>query len=242
MPITQYTRLYDSEKNETRSMRSKEEANDYRYFPCPDLLPVVIAEETITALQNSMPELPDQKMLRFQNDYGLSAYDAGLLVEDRAVAEFFEAVTQRCQDPKLAANWVMGDLLAYLNKADLSMSQSPVDASALGHLIARIIDQTISGKIAKQVFEVMCGGGGTADEIIEAQGLKQLSDSGAIEALIDQVIANSAPQVEQYRAAEPDKRKKLVGYFVGQVMKMSQGQANPGEVNRILAQKLNAQN
>ena len=240
--ITQETRLYDSEKNETRSMRSKEEANDYRYFPCPDLLPVVITEETITALQNSMPELPDQKMLRFQNDHGLSAYDAGLLVEDRAVAEFFEAVTQQCQDPKLAANWVMGDLLAYLNKADLSMSQSPVDASALGHLIARIIDQTISGKIAKQVFEVMCGSGGTADEIIEAQGLKQLSDSGAIEALIDQVIANSAPQVEQYRAAEPDKRKKLVGYFVGQVMKMSQGQANPGEVNRILAQKLNAQN
>ncbi|MGB5325155.1 MAG: Asp-tRNA(Asn)/Glu-tRNA(Gln) amidotransferase subunit GatB [Pseudomonadales bacterium] len=236
--VTQETRLYDSEKNETRSMRSKEEANDYRYFPCPDLLPVVIEEKTIETLRAGMPELPDQKRDRFREQYNLSAYDAALLCESRALADYFEQVAQSSGDAKLAANWVMGDLSAFLNKQDLAIEHSPVRAAALGQLIERIIDQTISGKIAKQVFETMCATGDAADAIIETQGLKQVSDSSAIEAMIDAVIANSETQVAQYRAAEPDKRKKLVGYFVGQVMKLSKGQANPGEVNRILAQKL----
>jgi len=238
--ITQETRLYDSEKNETRSMRSKEEANDYRYFPCPDLLPVVIDDATIEALREKMPELPDAKRERFIKDHSLSAYDAGVLTESSQVADFFEQCTQHCGDAKLSANWIMGGLSAYLNKNTIDITQSPVSAEHLAQLISRIKDQTISGKIAKQVFDGMCAGDGTADDIIEKQGLKQVSDSSAIEAMVDDVIANSAAQVEQYRAAEADKRKKLIGYFVGQVMKASKGQANPGEVNRILAQKLNA--
>ncbi|NNL57285.1 MAG: Asp-tRNA(Asn)/Glu-tRNA(Gln) amidotransferase subunit GatB, partial [Pseudomonadales bacterium] len=238
--IVQETRLYDSDKNETRSMRSKEEANDYRYFPCPDLLPVVIEQETIDQLQASLPELPDQKRQRLQDEYKLSAYDASVLTEERALADFFEQVAKSCADGKLAANWVMGEFSGYLNKNDLQVAESAVSANALGQLISRIADQTISGKIAKQVFETMCSEGGSADDIIAKQGLQQVSDSGAIEAMIDQVIAASGAQVEQYRAAEPDKRKKLIGYFVGQVMKLSKGQANPGEVNRILASKLNS--
>jgi aspartyl-tRNA(Asn)/glutamyl-tRNA(Gln) amidotransferase subunit B len=237
--ITQETRLYDSEKNETRSMRSKEEANDYRYFPCPDLLPVVIDDETIATLREKMPELPDAKRGRFIQDYGLSDYDASILTELRSMADYFENCTQHCGDAKLTANWVMGELSAFLNKNNLDIENSPVNAEQLGGLISRIKDQTISGKIAKQVFDAMCSGKGSADVIIEQQGLKQVSDSSAIESMVDEVIANSAAQLEQYRAAEPDKRKKLIGYFVGQVMKASKGQANPGEVNRILAQKLN---
>jgi len=236
--VVQETRLYDSDKNETRSMRSKEEANDYRYFPCPDLLPVEVSNELIVELKQGMPELPDSKRDRFQNEYSLSHYDANVLTEDRNTADYFETVTKYCDDAKLAANWVMGELSAYLNKQDIAIDRSPVNAEELGQLIARIKDQTISGKIAKQVFEAMCAGEGTADEIIENKGLKQVSDSGAIEAMIDEVIANSSAQVEQYLAADDGKRKKLIGYFVGQVMKASKGQANPGEVNRILAEKL----
>ena len=237
--VTQETRLYDSDRNETRSTRSKEEANDYRYFPCPDLLPVVIESQTIEQLAANLPELPEQKRQRFVEQYQLSAYDAGVLTELRAMADYFEAVAAACGDAKLAANWVMGDLSAALNKHDLEIAASPVAAEQLGQLIARIQDQTISGKIAKQVFEAMWAGEGDADTIIEQRGLRQVSDSSAIEAMVDEVIANSADQVAQYRAADEGKRKKLVGYFVGQVMKLSKGQANPGQVNQILASKLN---
>ena len=236
--VVQETRLYDSDKNETRSMRSKEEANDYRYFPCPDLLPVVIGDDTIETIRAGMPELPDAKKHRFTTRYGLSNYDAAVLTEQRALADYFEAVVVHCGDAKLAANWVMGELSAYLNKHDLQIGQSPVTADRLAGLIQRVLDDTISGKIAKQVFETMCADGDSADAIIEAQGLQQVSDSGAIETMVDDVIANSAAQVEQYRNAEPDKRKKLIGYFVGQIMKASKGQANPGQVNKILAEKL----
>ncbi|MBT8139634.1 MAG: Asp-tRNA(Asn)/Glu-tRNA(Gln) amidotransferase subunit GatB [Gammaproteobacteria bacterium] len=236
--VVQETRLYDSDKNETRSMRSKEEANDYRYFPCPDLLPVVIEQKTIESLRQKMPELPDQKRARFETQYELSGYDASLLCESRELADYFEQVAENCGDAKLAANWVMGELSAYLNKENLFISQSQVSAAALGQLISRIDDQTISGKIAKKVFESMCESGDEPDKIIAQQGLKQVSDSGAIEAMVQEVIDNSEAQVLQYLAAEPDKRKKLLGYFVGQVMKVSKGQANPGEVNRILAEKL----
>ena len=236
--ITQETRLYDSDKNETRSMRSKEEANDYRYFPCPDLLPVTIADETIAQLKSEMPELPDDKRQRFTVDYGLSNYDAALLCELRATGDYFESTAKHCKDPKLAANWIMGELSAYLNKADLDIAASPVSPEQLGQLIARIEDKTISGKIAKQVFEALCDGARSADAVIEEKGLKQVSDSGAIEAMIDEVISNNSAQVDQYRNSHPEKQKKLIGYFVGQVMKLSKGQANPGEVNRLLAQKL----
>ncbi|MGB2272363.1 MAG: Asp-tRNA(Asn)/Glu-tRNA(Gln) amidotransferase subunit GatB [Pseudomonadales bacterium] len=237
--VKQETRLYDSEKNETRSMRSKEEANDYRYFPCPDLLPVIIDDQTIDELRAIMPELPEQKLQRFQEQFSLSAYDASILTEQRSIADFFETTADNCGDAKLSANWVMGELSGYLNKHDLTIEQSPVSADQLAQLISRIKDNTISGKIAKQVFEAMCANEGSADDIIEAKGLKQVSDSGAIEAMVDEVINSSPDQVAQYRAAEPDKRKKLIGFFVGQVMKVSKGQANPGQVNQILAKKLN---
>ena len=237
--VKQETRLYDSEKNETRSMRSKEEANDYRYFPCPDLLPVIIDDQTIDELRAIMPELPEQKLQRFQEQFSLSAYDASILTEQRSIADFFETTADNCGDAKLSANWVMGELSGYLNKHDLNIEQSPVNADQLAQLISRIKDNTISGKIAKQVFEAMCANEGSADDIIEAKGLKQVSDSGAIEAMVDEVINSSPDQVAQYRAAEPDKRKKLIGFFVGQVMKVSKGQANPGQVNQILAKKLN---
>ncbi|MEE3240822.1 MAG: Asp-tRNA(Asn)/Glu-tRNA(Gln) amidotransferase subunit GatB [Pseudomonadota bacterium] len=237
--IRQETRLYDSEKNETRSMRSKEEANDYRYFPCPDLLPVIIDQKTIDDLKQAMPELPEQRFERFQSEFDLSAYDASILTELRQTADYFESVVNACQDAKLSANWVMGELSAFLNKHDVLIENSPIKPEQLAGLITRIKDQTISGKIAKQVFEMMANGKGTADEIIEAQGLKQVSDSGAIETMVDGVIQNNADQVAQYLAADADKRKKLIGFFVGQVMKVSKGQANPGQVNQILAKKLN---
>lgn len=236
--IVQETRLYDSDKNETRSMRSKEEANDYRYFPCPDLLPIEIPEQTVEQLKSELPELPDAKRERLTKEYGLSKYDATLLSEQRATGDYFEATAAKCKDPKLAANWVMGELSAFLNKEDLDIQQSTVSPKQLGELIARIEDNTISGKIAKQVFEALCDGAKSADAVIEEQGLKQVSDSGAIEAMIDKVIADSATQVEQYKNSEPDKQKKLIGFFVGQVMKLSKGKANPGEVNKILAKKL----
>jgi aspartyl-tRNA(Asn)/glutamyl-tRNA(Gln) amidotransferase subunit B len=186
-----------------------------------------------------MPELPEQRFGRFQTEFDLSAYDASILTELRQTADYFESVVNACQDAKLSANWVMGELSAFLNKHDVLIENSPINPEQLAGLITRIKDQTISGRIAKQVFEMMADGKGTADEIIEAQGLKQVSDSGAIETMVDEVIQNNADQVAQYLAADKDKRKKLIGFFVGQVMKVSKGQANPGQVNQILAQKLN---
>ena len=237
--VVQETRLYDSDKNETRSMRSKEEANDYRYFPDPDLLPVMLDDEFIQATKDALPELPRQKAARFQESYGLSEYDANVLVTERANAEYFEAVVTASQgEAKLSANWVTGELTANLNKNEIEITASPIAAEQLGQLILRIKDGTISGKIAKTVFEKMWTSSKDPDVIIEEEDLKQETDSGAIEAIVDEVIANSQKQVEQYLAAPDDKRKKLVGYFVGQVMKASQGKANPQQVNQILAQKL----
>ncbi len=237
--VVQETRLYDSDKNETRSMRSKEEANDYRYFPCPDLLPVHIEQSLIDELQSQLPELPDAKRQRFESDYGLSAYDASLLTAERSTADYFETASKAAGDAKLAANWINGELSAALNRDGRSLQDSPVSAEQLGGLILRIRDNSISGKIAKQVFEALWNGeGNSADAIIDAKGLKQVSDSGALEAMIDEVIAANTAQVEQYRAADDGKRKKLIGFFVGQIMKASKGQANPGMVNQLLSKKL----
>jgi len=238
--VVQETRLYDPDKNETRSMRSKEDANDYRYFPCPDLLPVVVDDAYVEAIRLTLPELPDARKERFINDLGLSEYDAGVLSAYRNQADYFESVVERCNDAKLAANWVMGELAKNLNAADLSIENSPVSAEQLGGLLVRIKDNTISGNIAKKVFEVQWNEGGTADEIIEAKGLKQVTDTGAIESMIDDVIANATAQVEQYKAAEPEKRGKMLGFFMGQVMKASGGKANPGAVTGILKSKLDA--
>ncbi|WP_246068416.1 Asp-tRNA(Asn)/Glu-tRNA(Gln) amidotransferase subunit GatB [Microbulbifer harenosus] len=238
--VVQETRLYDADKNETRSMRSKEVANDYRYFPCPDLLPVVLSDEYIEQIRAELPELPDAKCARFESEYGLSAYDADQLTQERATADYFEQVATKSGEPKLAANWVMGELAALLNREDKSIVDSPVPAEHLASLIARIKDNTISSKIAKQVFEAMANGEGDADTVIEAKGLKQVTDTGAIEKLVDDVLAANGAQVENYRSADPDKRPKMMGFFVGQIMKASKGQANPQMINEILQQKLNA--
>ncbi len=236
--IEQETRLYDADKNETRSMRSKEFANDYRYFPCPDLLPVVIGDDYIEAIRNSLPELPEQKRQRFSEQYGLSDYDASVLSASRAMADYFERSAEVAGDAKLAANWVMGELSRLLNQNNLEIEQSPISAEHLGQLIQRIRDNTISGKIAKQVFEDMWNGEGSPDQIIESKGLKQVTDTGAIETVVDDIIAKNPAQVEQYRAADEDRRKKLIGFFVGQTMKASQGKANPQQVNEVLKKKL----
>ncbi|WP_043318720.1 Asp-tRNA(Asn)/Glu-tRNA(Gln) amidotransferase subunit GatB [Microbulbifer sp. HZ11] len=238
--VTQETRLYDADKNETRSMRSKEVANDYRYFPCPDLLPVVLTDDYVEQIRSELPELPDAKCARFEKDYGLSAYDADQLTQERATADYFEQVAAKSGEPKLAANWVMGELAALLNREEKSIADSPVSAEHLAGLIARIKDNTISSKIAKQVFEAMANGDGDADTVIEAKGLKQVSDTGAIEKMVDDVIAASTSQVENYRNADPDKRPKMMGFFVGQIMKASKGQANPQMINKILKEKLDA--
>src|SRR5690606_20949070 len=233
--ITQETRLYDSQKNETRPMRSKEEANDYRYFPDPDLLPLEITAEDIQKVQMSLPELPHEKLARFMNDYGLSDYDASVLTSSKELAQYFEDACQCCtHQAKLTANWVMGDLLGALNKDGIPLNQSPVSAKALGSLIQRIADNTISGKIAKTVFEAMWQKEGSADEIIEKQGLKQVTDTSAIETIIDEIIAKHPEQLADYRSG----KDKLFGFFVGQVMKASKGKANPGLVNDLLKQKL----
>ena len=233
--VVQETRLYDPNKGETRPMRSKEEANDYRYFPDPDLLPVEIDAAFIEVVRATLPELPDAKKARFVEQYGLSEYDAGVLTAAREMADYFEAVVAAADGQgKLAANWVTGELSGALNRADLDITASPVSAAALGVLLQRINDGTLSGKLAKQVFEAMWNGVGSADEVIEQQGLKQISDSAAIEGIIDEVLARSAKQVEQYRGGQ----EKLFGYFVGQVMKATQGKANPQQVNDLLRQKL----
>ena len=233
--VVQETRLYDPGKDETRSMRSKEEAFDYRYFPDPDLLPLEIDDAFIDAVKTTLPELPDEKKERFMFEFGLSAYEASVLTASRELADFFEATEQASGgDAKLSANWIMGDWLGALNKAGLEVSESPVTPDMLGGMIQRISDDTISGKIAKTVFEAMWNGEGDADTIIEAKGLKQVTDTGAIEKLIDDVIANNPSQLADYRAG----KEKLFGFFVGQVMKASQGKANPGQVNAILKEKL----
>ena len=236
--VTQETRLYDPNKDETRSMRSKEEANDYRYFPCPDLLPVHIPREMLDNLRKDLPELPTQKRERFEKDFGLSTYDASVLCASREMANYFEVVEKTCGDAKLATNWVMGELSSLLNKDNLDISQSPVSAEHLGGMLLRIKDNTISGKIAKMVFEAMAAGEGDADTVIEQRGLKQVTDSGAIEAMLDEVLAANAEQVEQYRSSDENKRGKMFGFFVGQAMRASKGKANPQQVNELLKQKL----
>ena len=237
--VVQETRLYDPNKDETRSMRSKEEANDYRYFPCPDLLPVVLEPSFIEEVRGELPELPQQKRERFESQFGLSTYDASVLSASRELADYFEQVQQACGDAKLAANWVMGELSSLLNKEGLEIDQSPVSAAQLGGMILRIKDNTISGKIAKMVFEALAAGeGDSADAIIEAKGLKQVTDSGAIEAMLDEVLAANTAQVEQYRASDEAKRGKMFGFFVGQAMKASKGKANPQQVNELLRKKL----
>lgn len=236
--VVQETRLYDSHRDETRSMRSKEEANDYRYFPDPDLLPVELDDNFIAAAVADMPELPDAKRHRFQEEYGLSPYDAEVLTATLEQSEFYETVADRAGDAKLAANWVMVELGGALNKNGLEIAVSPVSAEDLGGLVARIKDNTISGKIAKDVFAAMWEGEGSADDIIEARGLKQITDTGALEAIVDEVMAANTQQVENYRAADPAKQPKMLGFFVGQIMKKTQGKANPKQVNELLRKKL----
>ncbi len=236
--IVQETRLYNGDTNTARSMRTKEDANDYRYFPCPDLLPVLVSEEEIGTLRAELPELPDAREARYVEQYQLSGYDAGLLSGSIATARYFEAAAEHGGDAKLAANWVMGELAAKLNSEDKDIADSPVSAEQLGQLILRLKDGTISSKIAKQVFEACWNGEGDPDAIIEAKGLKQMSDTGELEKIVDQVIADSPAQVEDYRNADDAKRKKKIGYFVGQVMKATQGKANPQQVNQLLQQKL----
>lgn len=238
--VIQETRLYDADRDETRSMRSKEVANDYRYFPEPDLLPVLLSDEDLAEIAASLPELPNARRERFVDSYGLSAYDATVLTDERAVADYFEATTAACGDPKLSANWIQGELLGALNTDEVAITDSPVAPGDLAGLLVRIKDQSISGKIAKQVFEAMWAGEGDADTVIEQRGLKQVSDSAALESMVDDVIAASPDQLAQYRAADEDRRKKLIGYFVGQLMKASKGQANPQMVNTLLRERLEA--
>ena len=233
--VVQETRLYDADKDETRSMRSKEEANDYRYFPDPDLLPVVIDDAYIEAIRETLPELPDAKTARFVADYDLKADDAAILTASRALADYFEAAAAATSArAQLVANWVIGDLAGALNKAGLDIGASRITAADLAGLVERIHDNTISGKIAKEVFEAMWSGEGTADEVIDARGLRQITDTSAIEAIVDEVIAANPSQVEEYRAG----KDKLIGFFVGQVMKATGGKANPGAVNKLLKDKL----
>jgi aspartyl-tRNA(Asn)/glutamyl-tRNA(Gln) amidotransferase subunit B len=233
--VQQETRLYDPDKGETRSLRTKEEANDYRYFPDPDLLPVVLDDEFIEAVRGTLPELPDEKAARYIEKFGLSEYDAGVLTASRELADYYEAVVAALGgNEKLAANWVMVELSAALNKENLEITQSRVDAERLAGLLKRIVDQTISGKIAKEVFEQMWSEGKDADAIIEAKGLKQITDTGAIEKVIDEVIAANPRQLAEYRSG----KDKLFGFFVGQVMKATGGKANPAQVNELLKKKL----
>jgi aspartyl-tRNA(Asn)/glutamyl-tRNA(Gln) amidotransferase subunit B len=233
--VVQETRLYDPDQGETRSMRSKEEANDYRYFPDPDLLPVQLDAAFIEAVRATLPELPDQKAARFSSQYGLSAYDAGVLTASRELAAYYEELVRAApQDAKLAANWVMGELAAALNKEGLDIGCGRLAPLRLAGLLGRISDRTISGKIAKEVFEVMWATGASADGVIESKGLKQITDSSAIERAIDEVMATNPTQLAEYRAG----KDKLFGFFVGQVMKATGGKANPAQLNDLLRRKL----
>jgi len=233
--IVQETRLYDPDRNETRSMRSKEEANDYRYFPDPDLLPLVLEDAWVERVRETLPELPDEKAARFVREHGLSEYDAGVLTASRELAAYYESVVAAIGgQAKLAANWVMGDLSGLLNRDGLDITASRVDAGRLSGLLARILDETISGKIAKEVLEAMWGEGRSADEIIEARGLRQITDAGAIEQVIAGVIVANPKQLADYRSG----KDKLFGFFVGQVMKATAGKANPAQVNDLLKKML----
>lgn len=235
--IVQETRLYDAAKDETRSMRSKEEANDYRYFPDPDLLPVELADEFIDAVRRTLPELPDEKANRFCADYGLSRYDALVLTSSRELAAYYEEVVRFCggaSSAKLAANWVMGDFSGALNRDGVDIADAHVPADALAGLLARIQDDTISGKIAKEVFEAMWAERQTADSVIESKGLKQITDTGAIEAAIRAVMDANPKQLEEYRSG----KDRLFGFFVGQAMKATQGKANPAQLNELLKRLL----
>ena len=236
--VTQETRLFDPERDETRAMRSKEVANDYRYFPDPDLLPIVIDDATIEDIKASLPELPVAKRRRYTEELGLSNYDANLLTQERATAEFFEVVAQTSENPKSAANWVLGDVSAALNKEGISVSDAALSAIDLAALIGRIDDNTLSSKMAKDVFDALWQGETNVDDIIDRKGLKQVSDSGALEAIVNALINDNAAQVEQYRVADEGKQKKLIGFFVGQAMKASKGQANPQLLNQLLKEKL----
>ncbi|MCK9530139.1 MAG: Asp-tRNA(Asn)/Glu-tRNA(Gln) amidotransferase subunit GatB [Gammaproteobacteria bacterium] len=233
--VVQETRLYDPDKGETRSMRAKEEANDYRYFPDPDLLPLEIEASFLEAVRATLPELPDAKKQRFMSEYGLNAYDAGVLTATREMADYYEAVVKAAGgDAKIAANWVMGELSAALNASNKEITESPVNADMLAGMLRRMADNTISGKIAKEVFEAMWNGEGDADAVIEKKGLKQITDTGAIEKVIDDIIAANPDNVAAYRGG----KDKLFGFFVGQVMKATGGKANPGQVNDLLKKKL----
>ncbi len=232
--VVQETRLYDAELNETRSMRSKEVANDYRYFPEPDLLPIVIDQAFIDSIRETLPELPDAKKARFVKEFGLNDYDASVITNNRDMAEYFESVTRDCGDAKLAANWITGDLQALLNKNNWGIAESPIQAYRLAQLIARIKDNTISGKIAKRIFEGMIEDSSSVDDIIEEAGLKQVTDSGEIEKLVDEVIDNNLDQVQQFKEG----KQQVLSYLVGQAMKLSRGKANPNQVNQLLRDKL----
>jgi aspartyl-tRNA(Asn)/glutamyl-tRNA(Gln) amidotransferase subunit B len=232
--VIQQTRLYNPDKDETFAMRDKEEANDYRYFPDPDLLPLQIASEEVEQIRMTLPELPQQKQKRFIEQYQLSPYDAAQVIATRQTADYFEEVVRLCQQPKLAANWMAGDLAAALNKENLSIEQSPIAASQLAQLITRISDETISGKIAKTVFEAMWQGQGTVDDIIEKQGLRQVTDLTAISKVIDDIMAANPGQLAEYRSG----KDKLFGFFVGQAMKATEGKVNPQQLNQLLQEKL----
>ena len=232
--VVQETRLYDAELNETRSMRSKEVANDYRYFPEPDLLPIVIDQAFIDSIRETLPELPDAKKARFVKEFGLNDYDASVITNNRDMAEYFESVTRDSGDAKLAANWITGDLQALLNKNNWEITESPIQAYRLAQLIARIKDNTISGKIAKRIFEGMIEDSSSVDDIIEEAGLKQVTDSGEIEKLVDEVIDNNPDQVQQFKEG----KQQVLSYLVGQAMKLSRGKANPNQVNQFLRDKL----
>ena len=232
--VTQETRLYDSSKDETRPMRSKEFANDYRYFPEPDLLPVVISDEEIQKIRNEFPELPKEKEARYQDKFGLSAYDSQIISSSKSMADFFDAAAEKIENYSLLSNWLIGEISAYLNKEQIEIHKSKLTSDNVAILINRIDDQTISGKIGKSIFEEMCLSGSTPDEIIESQGLKQISDDEAIEEIIMTVISENPSQVKAYL----DGKDKLFGFFVGQVMKLTEGKANPKAVNSILKDKL----
>lgn len=235
--VVQETRLYDADKNETRPMRSKEEANDYRYFPDPDLLPVVIEPAFLEQVKRALPELPDDKKQRFMQEYGLSLYDASTLIGSCELADYFEETVKASgSEAKLCANWVISDLTGLLNKHNLEITESKISATQLASMLRRLSDKTITGKIAKTVFEAMWNGEGDADTIIEKRGLKPITDSGAIEQLIDEIVAKNPKQVADYRSG----KDKLFGFFVGQVMKVSKGKANPAQVNELLKTKLNS--
>jgi len=235
--VVQETRLYDADKNETRPMRSKEEANDYRYFPDPDLLPVEIDQAFLEQVKTELPELPEDKKQRFMQEYGLSLYDASTLIGSRELADYFEETVKASgSEAKLCANWVISDLTGLLNKHNLEITESKISATQLASMLRRLSDKTITGKIAKTVFEAMWKGEGDADTIIEKRGLKPITDSGAIEQLIDEIVAKNPKQVADYRSG----KDKLFGFFVGQVMKVSKGKANPAQVNELLKTKLNS--